>query len=107
MSDPDAPKGLFGEALQEALQVEQATANAERAFHYQAALLDDDGAPGRNAAAMLADLSKFCRANESTFHVDPRVHALLEGRREVFLRIMNFLSVDSETVRSIVEVKDG
>lgn len=36
---------------------------------------------------VMADLAKFCRANESTFHPDPRVHAALEGRREVFLRI--------------------
>lgn len=36
---------------------------------------------------VLADLAKFCRANESTFHPDARVHAALEGRREVWLRI--------------------
>ena len=46
--------------------------------------------------AVLADLRRFCRASESTFHADQRVHALLEGRREVVLRIMDFidLSID-------------
>lgn len=47
------------------------------------------------AKAVLSDLSKFCRANESCFHEDPRVHAVLEGRREVFLRIIEHLDMDS------------
>lgn len=40
---------------------------------------------------VLADLEKFCRANESCFHQDPRLHAVLEGRREVFLRIKKYI----------------
>lgn len=47
---------------------------------------------------VLADLAKFCRAGESTFHSDPRIHAVLEGRREVWLRIQNHLKMDSETL---------
>lgn len=39
----------------------------------------------------LIDLAEFCRANESCFHQDPRVHAALEGRREVWLRIQEHL----------------
>lgn len=104
--DPDGPKGIFGEAAEQVVQVELEQRNAERAFFYQGALLDDEGTPTRHAAPMLADLAKFCRANETTFDADPRIHALLEGRREVFLRIINFLSIDSETVRSLVKVKD-
>ena len=34
------------------------------------------------AEAVLEDLAKFCRANETTFHADPRIHAALEGRRD-------------------------
>lgn len=56
-----------------------------------------------NAAnrAVLADLKRFCRASESTFHPDGRVHALVEGRREVVLRIMDFLelSIDELCVK--------
>lgn len=37
---------------------------------------------------VLEDLAKFCRANETCFNADPRIHAVLEGRREVFLRLM-------------------
>lgn len=41
----------------------------------------------------MEDLAGFCRANESTFHSDPRMHAVLEGRREVFLRIMDHIGL--------------
>lgn len=46
--------------------------------------------------AVLEDLAKFCRANESTFHADPRIAANLDGRREVFLRIQNHLGLNTE-----------
>lgn len=53
---------------------------------------------GPLAEEVLADLAKFCRAHESTFNPDERAHALLEGRREVWLRIQNHLNLDSETL---------
>lgn len=36
---------------------------------------------------VMQDLARFCRANQSTFELDGRAHALIEGRREVWLRI--------------------
>ena len=45
---------------------------------------------------VLIDLAKFCRANETTFDLDPRVHAAMEGRREVWLRITQHLNLSSE-----------
>jgi hypothetical protein len=45
------------------------------------------------ADAVLKDLEKFCKANESTFNPDPRIHALLEGRREVYLRIKDYTTL--------------
>lgn len=45
---------------------------------------------------VLIDLAKFCRANETTFHPDPRVSAVLQGRHEVWLRIINHLHLSSE-----------
>ena len=53
---------------------------------------------GPRAEEVLADLAKFCRATESAFHPDPRVHAVLEGRREVWLRICQHLRLDEETI---------
>lgn len=52
--------------------------------------------PSELTKIVIADLEKFCRANESTFHVDPRAHALAEGRREVYLRIRKHLDLTSE-----------
>jgi hypothetical protein len=46
---------------------------------------------------VLADLAKFCRAHETTFRPDSeRESALLEGRREVWLRIERHLRLPPE-----------
>lgn len=46
--------------------------------------------------AVLKDLAKFCRANVSTFHENDRAHCLAEGRREVWLRIVEHLNLTEE-----------
>ncbi len=48
---------------------------------------------GPVAEEVLRDLSRFCRANASTFHEDARLHAVAEGRREVWLRIQQHLQL--------------
>jgi hypothetical protein len=53
-------------------------------------------APGQMTDVVLADLAKFCRADRSTFHPDPRVAAQLDGRREVWLRITQHLEMSPE-----------
>ncbi len=45
---------------------------------------------------VMIDLAKFCRANQTCFDADPRLHAVLEGRREVWLRIQNHLRLNGE-----------
>lgn len=45
---------------------------------------------------VLADLAKFCRAHETTFHPDPNVAHRLDGRREVWLRIQQHLNLSQE-----------
>lgn len=52
---------------------------------------------------VLNDLAKFCRANESTFHTDDRLHAIMEGRREVFLRIQKHLNLSDDELWQIYE----
>lgn len=44
----------------------------------------------------LADFAKFCHAGTSTFHTDPRISALLEGRREAYLHVVQNLSLNPE-----------
>jgi hypothetical protein len=46
--------------------------------------------------AVLADIAKFCRANESTHNEDTHVAAKLDGRREVWLRIQHHLRLTPE-----------
>jgi hypothetical protein len=50
------------------------------------------GTPG-DVALVMADIASFCRAAATTFRADPREHALLEGRREVWLRIRDHLDL--------------
>lgn len=45
---------------------------------------------------VLEDLAKFCRAHDTAFETDPRAHAVLEGRREVWLRIQRHLRLTDE-----------
>ena len=52
------------------------------------------GSPAGNA--VLNDLAKFCRATQSCYMDDPRAHAVLEGRREVFLRIAQHMHLTTE-----------
>lgn len=55
---------------------------------------------------VLADLARFCRAHESTFHADPRVHAVAEGRREVWLRIQRNLELTDEQLWGLYGLAD-
>lgn len=45
---------------------------------------------------ILSDLAKFCRANKTTYDDNERKQHMLEGRREVFLRIINHLNLTHE-----------
>jgi hypothetical protein len=55
---------------------------------------------------VLKDLARFCRAHKSTFHPDPRIHAMLEGRREVWLRIIENLELSSDEIYQLHIIKD-
>jgi hypothetical protein len=65
------------------------------------------GEIGRSGEAVLADLREFCFAGKSTFDRDPQVMARREGRREVFLRIKDFLNLDEDAVQKMMEIDDG
>ena len=49
---------------------------------------------------VLRDLAGFCRANTSTFHTDPRLEGVLQGRREVWLRITAHLNMTDDELWS-------
>jgi hypothetical protein len=50
---------------------------------------------------MMQDLARFCRADRSCFDPDPRIHAGLEGRREVWLRIQEHLNKTPEQLAEL------
>lgn len=55
---------------------------------------------------VLQDLAKFCKIHKTSFHPDPRVHALIAGRQEVFLRIMENLNLTIEELYALHNVKN-
>ena len=57
--------------------------------------------------AVLKDLAQFCRADESCFHADARLHAVAEGRREVYLRIMQHLNKEPDELYALYTNQKG
>lgn len=55
---------------------------------------------------VLSDLAQFCRAHETTFHADPRLHAVLEGRREVWLKIERMLNLTPDELYQLHKIKE-
>lgn len=49
---------------------------------------------------VLMDLARFCRADESTFNPDPRMEGILQGRREVWLRIQKHLNLSEDQLQA-------
>lgn len=76
---------------------------------YRRIFLGDDGKPHRDALIVLNDLKKFCRANypsirlDNTGAIDPQATPYLEGRREVWLRLMQYLHIDDEFIYTNTE----
>lgn len=62
---------------------------------------------GPQADEVLADLAKFCRAHDSCYNADARIHAVLEGRREVFLRITRHLKLSDDELWRLYGKADG
>lgn len=49
-------------------------------------------------AIVKADMTRFCRGGESAYHDNERVHCLLTGRQEVYLRIEDFTKASLDTL---------
>ncbi len=57
----------------------------------------------RACQQVLMDLGDYCRAyhHTGTFHRDPYEHARLEGRREVWQRIMNHIHLGDHEIMAL------
>lgn len=64
-----------------------------RKIAYQRLFVMGIGTPDDVQTVML-DLGRFCRGFESTFGEDERTQSRLDGRREVFLRVLDFTRLD-------------
>ena len=78
---------------------------AIRQKHYQQVLNEESPI----VQLVLMDLKRFCRGDESAFHPNDRVNALLQGRQEVWLRIMDHLklSMDDLALKYIEGVRNA
>ena len=83
-------------ALSETDLERQLKAIGELKTAYQIVFGRGDPARAPAVTAVLADLRRFCRAEKSTFRTDQREHALLEGRREVWLHIDDWFKLPEE-----------
>ena len=53
---------------------------------------------------VMDDLRRFCRGDRTPWHDDDRIHALLTGRAEVYLRIVQHTSM---SIDALFEVLSG
>lgn len=78
--------------------------NAARRLWLGGEARNDDGTPTVHAGRVLSDLREFCRFREPCYTVDKtgkydtHMTAVLQGRREVLLRIQHLLDLDDETL---------
>lgn len=58
-----------------------------------------------DADIVLADLARYCNAGRTTFVTDNQAaSALLEGRRQVWLRIESYLHMSESDMRKLVQL---
>lgn len=94
---PDFIEAEQHEQVQRVVDADQAAKDilANRAAAYKAVF---QGADPRMAAVVLDDLTKFCRGFETTYDDIPSRQQHAEGRREVWLRIMDFTRLDRDAL---------
>lgn len=77
-----------------------------RARSYRAVFMPE-GVIDRDREIVLADLRDFGCAQKTTFSADPYEAARRQGRREMWLRISQHLTLDEDRVQKLVEIDDG
>lgn len=73
-------------------------------------LREQDGSLKSNSLEILSDLEKFCHASRSTVKVspgsqsiDPYAMCIAEGRREVWLKICEYLKLDDRDIQMLIQ----
>lgn len=57
-----------------------------------------------DVAFVLEDLAFFARAHRTAMHPDARMHALIEGRREVYYRIVDYARLPTDLLYEKIAV---
>lgn len=83
------------------------TAIVGRRWAYRITFTGDDGAVRIATQHVLADLRDYSFAQSSAFDPDPIIMARRQGRRDVWLRISNYLNLDEAQVQTLMEIDDG
>ncbi len=78
-----------------------------RRWMYRATFTADGQTLRVAANHVLADLRDFTFACTSAFDRDPIIMARRQGRRDVWLRIANYLELDETAVQKLMEIDDG
>ena len=71
-----------------------------------ARVFDIEGTLGKDVEHVLAYLRNFCFVNKTTASENTIEMAVLEGRRQVFLKIMEIMNFDLSKVEPLMEVHD-
>lgn len=102
MSLPSDPMSIAERARATAAVLKLQLRRLTRRFRLNRDLfLGEDGEPSPTAVEWLRDLGKRCHADTSTYHADPREHARREGRREVFLEIVDGMALDGKKLAAL------
>lgn len=78
-----------------------------RGWAYRATFTVDGEKRRIVADHVLADLRDFTFAQKPAFDRDPIIMARLQGRRDVWLRITNYLNLDEAQAQAFMEIDDG
>lgn len=73
-----------------------------RSRHYRAVFNPQNG----DAKAVLADLARFCRGNETVYHQDQRMTDVMIGRNEVLLRILRHTKLQPTDLYAIYDGRE-
>lgn len=94
--------------LVEEIEIQAVAAGNERLEHIKSMLRErkvaygrvfvDGGATPDDMKIVLNDLRNFCRYRRSTFHPNVQLAAKLDGRREVALRIDDYIELPVEAL---------
>lgn len=97
--NPEDAERARGDILRQRAEQQALTAASLRRRREAYIRLFVGGNPtGDDVQIVMSDLKAFCRGNASAFHPDERVHCVLTGRQEVFLRIMDHTGLDFDAL---------